>query len=111
MHFGKIAFGNRQPLPGAQPPGWVGVPGAQIIHLEKLATDHHYPGALPPGWVGLSAALIIYLQNTPPTYRDLAYAHNFLFWLFWYFRSPQKGGGWGGWARSSAHQGQRDKYS
>jgi hypothetical protein len=46
---------HRPPLPGAQPPGWVGLPDAQIIHLETLATDHHYPGALPPGWVALSA--------------------------------------------------------
>jgi hypothetical protein len=86
----------------------VGVPDAQIIHLETLATDNHYPGALPPGWVGLSAAPIIHLENTHPTRRDLAYANDFLFWLFWYFPSPKKGGGVG-WGRA-ARQGKRDKY-
>jgi hypothetical protein len=84
------------PLPEAQPPGWVGVPDAQMIHLETLATDHHYSGALPPGWAGLSAAPIIYLQYKPPTYRDLAYAHDF----FLVTSFPHKrGAGWGGGAQ------------
>jgi hypothetical protein len=42
--------------PGAQPPGWVSVPGAKIINLVILATDHHYPGDLSPGWVGFDLA-------------------------------------------------------
>ena len=77
--YDKKVLAAITPLPGAQSPGWVGIPDAQIIHPETLATDHHYPGALPPGWVGLSAAPILHLQYTPPTYRDLAYAHDFLF--------------------------------
>ena len=83
----------------------MGVPDAQIIHLETLATDNLYPGALPPRLVGLSAAPIIYLQYTPPTYRDLANAHDFIFLVT---PSPTKGGR-GGVGRA-ARQGKRDKY-
>jgi hypothetical protein len=55
-----------------------------------------------------------------PTHRDLDHARadenmfkrdprRYRRFSFLVLPSPQKGGGWGEWARSSAHQGKRDK--